>query len=198
MLDLDTRVDFNEVVAVLLVDQELSGTGVAVVDRLGESDGICENSIAGLDGQILGRGNLNDLLVTALDRAVTLVEVDNVAVVVTEELDLNVLGLVKEALDKDGTVTESRLSLGSGTLKALLQRLGVANNTHTTTTTTVSSLDDDGETVLVSESLDLLVLGNSAFGTRNNRDVGSNGQLSGRNLVTKRVNDIGAGANELE
>lgn len=48
---------------------------------------------------------------TTLDTAVTLVEMDDVALVVTEKLDFNVLGLVEEALDEDGSVTESRFGL---------------------------------------------------------------------------------------
>lgn len=81
---LHSRVDLNEVVTVLLVDQELGSSSIAVVDRLGQSHGICQNSIAGLRGEILGWGKLDDLLVTTLDGAVTLVEVDNVSLVVSE------------------------------------------------------------------------------------------------------------------
>lgn len=197
VLDLDSGVDLDEVVAVLLVNEELSGTGVAVVDRLGELDGIGKNGVSGLDGEILGGGNLDDLLVTALNRAITLVQVDNVAVVVTEELDLDVLGLVEEALDEDGTVAKGRLGLGGGTLEALLQSLGLADDAHTTATTTIGGLDDDGESILVSEGLDLLVGSDSTFGTGDNGDIGSNGELSGRDLVAEGVNDVGRGTDEL-
>src|SRR5690242_15811389 len=99
------------IVPVLLVDQELGSTGVAVLDGLCEPDGIGQDGIAGLNGQILSRSNLNDLLVTTLHGAVTLVQVDDVTLVVTKKLDLNVLGLVKEALDEDGAVAERRLCL---------------------------------------------------------------------------------------
>ena len=94
VLHLDTRVDLDKVVAVLLVHEELGGTSVAVVDGFGELDGVGKNSISGLDGEILGRSKLNDLLVSPLHRAVTLEQVDNVAVAVTEKLNLDVLGLV--------------------------------------------------------------------------------------------------------
>ena len=96
-------------VPVLLVDQELSSTGVPVLDALCEPDSVGKDSITSLDWEILCWGNLNDLLVTTLDTAVTLVEMDDIALVVTKKLDFNVLGLVEEALDEDGSVTESRL-----------------------------------------------------------------------------------------
>jgi hypothetical protein len=44
--------------------------------------------------------------VTTLDTAVTLVQMDDVAEVVTQQLDFNVLGLVKETLDEDGSIAK--------------------------------------------------------------------------------------------
>ncbi len=198
VLDLDSGVDLNEVVAVLLVDKELGGTGIAVVDGLGELDSVGENGVSGLDGEILGGRNFDHLLVATLDGAITLVQMNNVSVVITKKLDLNVLGLVKEALDKDGTVTEGRLGLGGGTLEVLLETLGLADDTHTTATTAVGGLDDDGESILVGEGLDLLEAFDGTLGTRDDRDVSSDSELSGRDLVAKGVNDIRRGADKLK
>jgi hypothetical protein len=197
VLDLDTRVDLDEVVAVLLVNQELRSACIAVAGSLGQTDSIVENVVTDIGGKVLGRGNLNDLLVSSLDGAVTLVQVDNVAVVVTEKLDLDVLGLVKESLDKDGTVTESSLGLRGGTLEGLLQALLLTDDSHTSATTTEGSLDDDREAILVSEVLDLLVPLDSTIGTRDDGDVGSVGELSGRDLVTESIDHVGRGADEL-
>lgn len=197
VLDLDTRVDLDEVVAVLLVDQELSGTRVAVVDGLGKLDRVGKDSIASLDGKVLGGGNLDNLLVAALNGAVTLKEMDDVAVVVTEQLDLDMLGLVKEALNEDSTVAESGLGLRGGTLEGLLQTLLVANHTHTATATTVGSLDDDGEAIFVGELLDLLKGADSTLGAGDDWNIGGNGELSGGDLVAKGIDDIGGRANEL-
>jgi hypothetical protein len=184
-------------VAVLLVDQELRSACIAVASCLGQSDSVGKNGVTDLSGKILGRSNLNNLLVSSLNGAVTLVQVNNVTVVVTEKLNLNVLGLVKEALHKDSAVTKGSLCLGGGTLKGLLETLLVADYSHTTATTTESGLDDNGESILVSELLDFLVPLNSTLSTGHNRDVGGIGELSGRDLVTERVNDLGGGADEL-
>lgn len=197
VLDLDTRVDLDEVVAVLLVNQELRSACIAVAGSLGQTDSIVENVVTDIGRKVLGRGNLNDLLVSSLDGAVTLVQVDNVAVVVTEKLDLDVLGLVKESLDEDGTVTEGSLGLGGGTLEGLLQALLLADDSHTSATTTEGSLDDDGEAILVSEVLDLLVPLDGTIGTRDDGDVGGVGELSGRDLVTESIDHVGRGADEL-
>lgn len=197
VLDLDSGVDLDEVVAVLLVNQELGGTSVAVVDRLGESDSVVQDGLAGLLGQVLRRGKLDDLLVTSLDTAVTLEQVDHVTVAVTQKLDFNVLGAVQEALDEDGTVAESRLGLGCGTLEGLLELLLLPDNSHTTATTTEGSLDDDGESVLIGEALDFFELLDRAVGTGNDGDLALDGELTGRDLVTKGVNGVGGRTNEL-
>src|SRR5699024_6744854 len=111
---------------------ELGGTGVAVPHRLGQLDSICQEAVTHVDGQVLGGSQLNDLLVTTLDRAVTLEEVNDIAVAVTEELDFNVLGSVEETLDENGAVTEGGAGLGSGTLERVLQFTLLADDTHTT------------------------------------------------------------------
>lgn len=67
VLNLDTGVDFNEVVSVLLINQKLRSACIAVVDRFGQLDSISQNSITGLGGEVLGRSNFDDLLVSSLD-----------------------------------------------------------------------------------------------------------------------------------
>lgn len=171
-----------------LIDQELGGTGVAVVDRLSQSDSAIKNLIAHLDGQILGGSNLDDLLMTTLDTAVTLVEVNDIAVVVAKKLDLDMLGLVKEALDEDGTVAKGRLGLGHSTLKVLLQGTLLAHHTHTTATTTKGCLDDDGESILVGEFLDLFEPLDGVFGTGDDGDIALDGEFTGRDFVTESDN----------
>ena len=123
---------------------------------------------------------------------------DNVAVIVTEELNLNVLGLVEEPLNKNRAVAKSRFGFGGGSLEGFLQRLLVAHDSHATTTTAVGGLDDDGETIFVCEGLDLLVFLNCTLGSGHNGDVGSNSKFSGRDLVAKGVDNFWRGTNELE
>lgn len=110
VLDLDSGVDLDKIVPVLLVHQELCGAGIAVLDRLGQPHGVVQDSLPNVIGQILCRCNFNHLLVSALDGTVALVQVDDVSVVVTQQLNLDVLGTVQEALDKNGSVSEGRQS----------------------------------------------------------------------------------------
>ena len=69
-----------------------------------------------------GRGRLLDqLLVAALDRAVALAEVDDVAVRVGEHLDLDVARVGQVALEVDGRVGEELLALARGALEGVLE-----------------------------------------------------------------------------
>ena len=54
-------------------------------------------------------GVLHHLLVAALDGAVTVEEVDHIAVVVRQDLDLHVLGALQVFLDEDLVVAEGFL-----------------------------------------------------------------------------------------
>jgi hypothetical protein len=64
VLNLDTRVDLDKVVAVLLVDEELGGTGVAVLDSVGELEGVGEDGLTDRLVEVRSGGDLDDLNVS--------------------------------------------------------------------------------------------------------------------------------------
>ena len=142
VLDLNTRVDLDEVVPAHLVDQELGGTSIPVSDALRELDGIGEDGLADLLGEVSRGCDFDDLLVATLHGAVTLEEVDGVALGVSEELHLNVTRTLEEPLNEDGTVTEGGLSLGNGTLEGGLEIRLLTDDAHTASTTAHRGLDD--------------------------------------------------------
>lgn len=143
VLDLDTRIDLNEIMPAHLVDQELCSAGVAVADALREFDGIGENGLANLLGEVSSRSNLYNLLVATLHGTVTFKEVDGVPKTIGEQLDFNVTGTFQETLNEHCPIAEGRLGFGHGTLEGSLELGLLPDNTHTATTATHSSLDDD-------------------------------------------------------
>ena len=77
VLDLDARVDLDEVVLVGVgVDEEFDGSGGDVADLLADLHGRFAKGVADCGIEIGRGGDLDDLLVAALDGAVALVEVD--------------------------------------------------------------------------------------------------------------------------
>ncbi len=67
------------------------------------------------------RGLLDQLLVAALDRAVALAEMDHVAVLVGQDLDLDVARVGQVALEVHGRVGEELLALARGALERVLE-----------------------------------------------------------------------------
>jgi hypothetical protein len=65
VLDLDSRVDFDKVVAAHLVDQELDRSGVGVADLLANGERVFVESVEGVLGEMGSRSDLNDLIGTS-------------------------------------------------------------------------------------------------------------------------------------
>ncbi len=80
VLDLQPGVDLHEVVLPALgLVEELNGAGVGVSGAPAEVDGVPQHGLADVVRQLGRRRKLNHLLVAALNGAVALVEVDDVA-----------------------------------------------------------------------------------------------------------------------
>ena len=102
------------------------------------------------------RGSLLDqLLVTTLDRAVALPEVDHVPVSVREDLHLDVAGILEIALDVDGRVGEVRLALATGGLECSFGLLGAADDLEALPAAAGRGLDGDRPADLLAEPDDL-------------------------------------------
>ena len=130
VLHLDARVHLDEVVAPLLVEEELDGAGVAVGTSAARCGGRPRRARPLLRGERQRGGELDHLLVAALHRAVALEEVDQVAVGVAQHLDLDVLGVLDVALQEDGRVAEGGLGLAAGPDEPLEQLLLAAGHPH--------------------------------------------------------------------
>ena len=75
VLHLNAGVHLNEVIVAVLVDEELHGTGADIADGLGDLDGVAAQSLDRLLRDGPGGGELDDLLIAALQGAVALTEV---------------------------------------------------------------------------------------------------------------------------
>src|SRR3546814_3719704 len=76
-------------------------------DRLRQRDALFAHRLAHLVGDERRRRFLDDLLVAALDAALAFVEVEDIAVLVAEDLNLDVARVEDEFLDKDAVVAEA-------------------------------------------------------------------------------------------
>jgi hypothetical protein len=120
VFDLNTRVDFDEVVTAR-VDEELASSSIAVVDSFGDLDGVGEKLGPHLVGKVRSGTLFDDLLMPPLNRAITFEEMNDVSGGITEELSFNVLGLVEESFDEDGSISESGFGLRNGVLESVFE-----------------------------------------------------------------------------
>src|ERR1700751_337565 len=101
MLDLQPRIHLEEIEAALWVHEELERARIDVSDCARASDRGVRQPALGLRLEVRGRRLLQELLMTPLDRALALVQVDDAALRVAEDLDLDVARRLEIALDVD-------------------------------------------------------------------------------------------------
>ena len=92
-----------------LVHQKLHRTGADVVDGLSDLHRVLTQSLHRLLGDRPRGRVLHHLLIPALEGAVTLAQMVHIAVLVGQDLHLDVLGLHKELLNKDIAAAEGLL-----------------------------------------------------------------------------------------
>lgn len=195
VLDLDARVHLDEDVVARGVEEELDGTGVAVADLPGEAHRVGADAVAQLRGEVGRGGQLDHLLVTALDRAVALEEVDDVALAVGEDLHLDVARVDDGLLQEDGRVAEGGRGLAGGRLDGLAQHGRVLDAAHTPSAASGDGLDEQGEADLLGGP-DQFV---DVVGGRGGAEHGHArraGRRDGARLVPGQFEGAGVGADE--
>ena len=115
VLDLNPRIDLDEVELVRVgIDEKLDRAGVVVADGAADRDARRRRSVADVGRQIRRGGDLDHLLMSPLHRAVALPQMDQIAVAVAEELDLDVPGPRDELLDEDLVAAEGGERFAAG------------------------------------------------------------------------------------
>lgn len=119
----------DEVVSSHLVNQELDGSSVGVADGLHDGDGVLEKTLESLVSEVRGRSDLDDLekeqecsrsakirlcevmewrradlLVSSLDGTVSLEQVNDVSVGVSQDLDLDMPRVIQEPCSPKKTI----------------------------------------------------------------------------------------------
>ena len=196
VLDLDTGVHLDEVGVALQVHQEFAGTGIAVANVAAQ----CQSAVEDLLTGCLGNGEcgriLDDLLVTALDGAVTVIQVDHVAVVIGQHLNFHVLGAAQILFDEDLVIAEGLLGLVDGFLEFLLHVLSLVDDTHAAAAAAVGCLQHNGVADLLGHFHGLFHGLHGVVNAGDDGHVGGDGDLLGRDLVAHGVHAVHGGADE--
>jgi len=145
--------------------------------------------------QIRGRCQLDDFLVTPLDAAVPLVEVDHVAVRIGQNLNFDVAWVDHGLLEVDRRIPKRRLGFPAGRLDGLRQRGDVGDAPHPATSTPGNRLDEQRE-LHVGRGGHQLVDRCRRRRRRQDRQAGFTRGGDGTGFITGQLEDFGAGADE--
>ena len=162
----------------------------------GNLDGILVQSLTGCLGYRPGRRELDDLLVAALERAVALAEVDDVAVLVAQHLYFDVLGLNQVLLDEDILIAERLLGLALDAFERGSDLFRGITAPHTATAAATGCLEDDRETERDCLFERFVCVAQRLGGTGNGGDAAGLCNGLGRQLVAHLREDVRRRADE--
>ena len=185
VLDLQPGVHLEEGDGAVLADEELAGTraDIAGLDQDGLA-GLVELGALGVGEERRGR-LLDELLVAALQRAVTGGDHDDVAVAVGEALGLDVSGTVEVALDEALAAAEGRHGFTGGRLEQFGHLGEVAGDLEAASAAAVGSLDGDRQAVLLGEGDDLFCVRHRVGGAGHQRRADLRSDVPGLHLVAE-------------
>ena len=190
MFHLDAGVHFDEVVVSVLVHQELHGTGVDIAHFPGNLDCVIIELLALFRGNTKGRGELHHLLVPALHRTVTLKEMYHIAVLVSEDLHFDVLGLLQELFHKDVVIAEGLAGLVPYQLKVPGDLPGIVGPAHASSAAAGCRLEDHRITGLLRNAHGLLHTGHRLFTAGNDRYAAPACHFLGVELIAHLIENL--------
>ncbi len=184
VLDLQAGVDLEEGDGVAL-HQVLDRAGAVVAGFLADGLGRRVDACALVVGQERRGGLLDELLEATLQRAVAGAGDDDVAVLVGDDLGLDVAGLVEVLLDEALAATEGCDGLTGGRLEQLGDFLDGLGDLHAAATAAEGGLDRNGHAVLLGERDDLVGVLDGVLGAGSHRSLRALGDVAGGDLVAE-------------
>ena len=197
MLHLDPWIHLDEVKAVGIgVDEKLDGAGVLVAGGPSDRQRRLTDGIPHGRGEVGGGGHLHHLLVPTLHRAVTLEEVDEVAVHIAEQLHLDVPRPLDELLDEHARAAEGGLALPLRAFKRHRQFVLAADDPHAAAAAAVGRLDHHGPAQFLRNLERILKADHRLRAARQDRHAGLLRQFTGGGLVAERLQQLHARPHE--
>ena len=196
VLHLDAGIHLDKVVVPALVHQELHRAGGDVAHVAGHLYRVLIKLLPGGLGHAEGGGELHHLLVAALEGAVPLEQVNHIAVLVAQNLHLNVLGLHQVLLDEDVLVAEGLFGLALHQVKGGNDLLRCVATAHPPAAAAAGRLEDDGEAVFDGLCKGLLPVLQGTVGTGDGGHAAGVGNGLGGQLVAHLGQNGGGGADE--
>ena len=141
---LDAGIHLHEVVVSMVIHEAFDGAGADVADFFGEADAICAHAFADFVGHDGGGSFFDNFLVATLHGAVAFAEVDDIAVHIGHDLELDVVGIFDEFFEINGGVSERFVGFVSGGMVTGDERAIVVGGAHSAATATSGGFDHHG------------------------------------------------------
>ncbi len=126
----------------------------------------------------------------ALERAIALIQVDDVAVGVREHLHLEVPGVAHQLLDEHLVLAEGRARLATGRLDLLGQLVDVVDHAHAAAAAAPARLEHDGQADGLGDPPAFVVVVGQRRGGGHDRDVGLLRQMARGHLGAELLHDV--------
>src|SRR5437868_15057925 len=133
MFDLDARVHFDEVQRAIFIHEELDCARILISDMTERVDQNAADTLSQLRRNFHRWGFLNQLLMTALNAAFALAQTGNIAVLVSQHLELNVPGALNELFHVEVAVAKRSCRLRLSRVEQVRQFLFAADYPHAAT-----------------------------------------------------------------
>ena len=191
VLDLDTRIHFDEVVlAAVHIKQIFDGARVGVVGSTCQSQGRFAQLGAGVGVHVGRRRPLHHLLVAPLHRAVALKQMYQVAVSVAHHLDLDVAGAAHQLFQVDLVIAKGGQGLALGQLHHGCQvGLGL-DHAHTAAPAAPAGLEHQRVAHFQRHSFGHLDVIGQRSRCGHHRHIRRHGHGASRHLVAQRTHHI--------
>ena len=123
-------------------------------------------------------------------------QMQNVTVLVSENLDFNVLGLTDEFFEKNGAIAEGACGFRLRFIQQFVQILRFPDNAHAAAAATKSRLDNQGKSDFFGNGHRLLAITDGLIRAFENRDLYRARHFAGGCLVAHHVEDLRFWADE--
>ena len=196
MLHLQPSIHLQKIEIHIRVSNKLHRTRRLIVHSFGQRTTLLTHLLASSFIKKRRRRLLNHLLMTALNRALPLTQINHIAIAIGHHLNFNMAGLLNIFLNKDARITKARTRLISGTLKTIPTVRIIPSHAHAFTTATSRSLKHHRVTNSRANLNRMVSIANHIRVTRNtvNPRLFSN-QLRG-NFIPHRLNSFFTRANK--
>ena len=191
MFDLDARIDLDEIeFAGLGIEQEFHRAGAAISRMAHQAQGGFADRGAGVLAHVRRRRALDDFLVAALDRAVALIEVDQIAMAVAENLDLDMARLADQFFQIDLAIAESGFGFAATGFGLGVQLAGILDHPHATTTAAPAGFQHERIADIARHRRPVIRCVGQGACRGHHRHLGLDGHVTRGDLVAEGFHDI--------